>query len=300
MDGELSHRPALESEDGEPTVRSVRSDDGTLSYAEYGDPDGVPVCFLHGTPGSRLLGGLFDETARAAGVRVLAPDRPGYGRSTPRPARTLGDAGRAVAAVLDDADVARAGLVGFSGGGPHALAAAATRGERVRRVDVVAGAVPPQIRSSPPLTLRALETLVRRAPSLSRGLLRAQAELARRGPPSLVTAQYTSDAAGDELPADVAELVRRDFVEAFARHRGGFVTETRLLADSWDLPFDELDAPVRLWHGDRDANVSLEGARRLAERLPDAELAVLDGADHLRSLLRGRSSIVERHASEGA
>lgn len=299
MDGELTSRSARDSKDGEPTVRSVRSDDGTLSYAEYGDPEGVPVCFLHGTPGSRLLGGLFDGPARAAGVRILAPDRPGYGRSTPYPTRTLGDAGRVVAAVLDDADVARAGLVGFSGGGPHALAAAATRGERVRSVDVVAGAVPPAVRSSPPLTLRALETLVRRAPSLSKGLLRAQAELARRGPPSLVATQYTSDA-GDELPADVAELVRRDFVEAFARHRSGFVTETRLLADSWELPFDELDAPVRLWHGDRDTNVPIEGARRLSERLPDAELTVLDGADHLRSLLRGRSPIVERHASEGA
>ena len=279
-------------------ARTVDLSDGRrLSYAEYGDADGAPLVFLHGTPGSRLLGALFDGPARRAGVRVLAPDRPGYGRSTPRPTRTLGDAGRVVAAVLDDANAEEAGLVGFSGGGPHALAAA--RADRVRSVDVVAGAVPPSLRPSPPLTLRLLEALARRAPSLSKGLLGVQAELARRGPSSVVTAQYTSGGGRGELPDAVAELVRRDFVESLARRRSGFVTETRLLADPWGFPLDGVECPVRLWHGNEDANVPVEGARRLAARLPSAELAVLDGADHLRSLLRSRVPVLDRHATNG-
>ena len=52
------------------------------------------------------------------------------------------------------------------------------------------------------------------------------------------------------------------------------------------MPVDDVDVPVRLWHGDADSNVPLTGARRLAERLPNGRLTVLEGADHLNALLR--------------
>ena len=61
------------------------SDGRTLSYATGGDPDGFPVVVHHGTPGSRLFGALLSEPAIEAGVRLLVPDRPGYGRSSPPP-----------------------------------------------------------------------------------------------------------------------------------------------------------------------------------------------------------------------
>jgi len=128
-----------------PADRVPIDDDRHVAYAEYGDPAGHPIVFLHGTPGSRRLGRLFDDAARREGVRILAPDRPGYGRSSPWPTRDLSDTGAFVAPVLDDAGVDRAGVVGFSGGAPHALAVAATHGDRVTAVDVVSGATPPSV-----------------------------------------------------------------------------------------------------------------------------------------------------------
>ncbi|MFB6152239.1 MAG: alpha/beta fold hydrolase [Haloarculaceae archaeon] len=138
-----SQGPATAAGTGESQTRTVSVDGRTVAYAEYGDPDGTPVLFFHGTPGSRVLGALYDEPARDRGVRVIAPDRPGYGRSSPWPDRTFADAPAFAVPVLDDAGVDRAGVVGFSGGGPHALALAATRGDRVTRVDLVASAAPP-------------------------------------------------------------------------------------------------------------------------------------------------------------
>lgn len=134
---------AAPTDEGDGRLRTVDADRGRVAYVEYGDPDGVPVLFFHGTPGSRVLGALYDEPARDRGVRVIAPDRPGYGRSSPWPDRTFADAPAFAVPVLDDAGVDRAGVVGFSGGGPHALALAATRGDRVTRVDLVASAAPP-------------------------------------------------------------------------------------------------------------------------------------------------------------
>lgn len=305
-DVDVGLRAAVEAD-----VRTTTAADGRrVAYTEYGDPDGVPVVFLHGTPGSRLLGAVYDGPARRAdaartpangrtrsggGVRLLAVDRPGYGRSSPWPTRTLRDAGAFVAAVLDDAGVSRAGVVGFSGGGPHALAVAATHEERVRGVDVVSGAVPPSLGSETPKPLRALELLAAASPTLTKGLMRVQSWVAARAPPSAVASQYADDPA--DLPDGAAALVRRDFVEAFARHRSGFVTETRTLSDAWDVSPADVGAPVRLWHGGRDDNVPVADARRLAARLPDGTLTVFEEADHLRTLLRSRDPILRRYDS---
>ncbi|MFB6172478.1 MAG: alpha/beta fold hydrolase [Haloarculaceae archaeon] len=264
-----------------------------LAYAEYGSPDGAPVLFLHGTPGSRRLGALVDAPARERDVRVLALDRPGYGRSTPWPDRTVTDAPDFVAPVLDDAGVERAGLVAFSGGCPYALATAAANPDRVGRVDVVAGAVPPSVREAAPLSPRLVETLATAAPPLLGGAFRVQAWLAGRDP-SLVAAQYTADGS-DPVPEATAALLAADFREAVARHRRGVVTEFRDAATDWGVSLDAIDADVCLWHGADDANVPIEDARRLASRLPTARFETLPDADHLRALLRSAPEVLARH-----
>ncbi|KTG09571.1 alpha/beta hydrolase [Haloprofundus marisrubri] len=267
-------------------------DQRVVSYAEYGVSDGRPVVFLHGTPGSHLLGALFDDAARRNGVRLIAPDRPGYGRSTPWPGRTLRDTGTFVTAVLDHAGVSSAGAVGFSGGGPHALALAATHGGRVESVDIVAGATPPALEANTPAVRRVLATMAHRTPSLLSGLLRVQGWVARRASPAVVVSQYTTAEGVAELDDGVAELVRRDFAESVEGGQSGAVTEFRLLADTWDVPLERVGHPVRLWHGEKDTNVPVDAARGLADRLPDATMTTLRDADHLTSLLRSRSQIL--------
>ncbi|MDD9372374.1 MAG: hypothetical protein PV358_19790, partial [Acidimicrobiales bacterium] len=67
-------------------TRSVALPGGrTLTLDDVGDPGGVPVVFLHGTPDSRLARHPDDGVAAACGVRLLAVDRPGYGGTSPTP-----------------------------------------------------------------------------------------------------------------------------------------------------------------------------------------------------------------------
>ncbi|MFT4892167.1 MAG: pimeloyl-ACP methyl ester carboxylesterase [Halobacteriales archaeon] len=293
MPGIADVRSGTASIDGPDGRRRTDVDgDHTISYVEYGDPQGQPLVFLHGTPGSALLGAVFRDHARRTATRVIAIDRPGYGRSSSWPTRSLTDTGAFVTAVMDDAGASEAGLVGFSGGGPHALAVAATHPDRVRDLHVVGGVVPPSLRQRTPIVQRTLSGMAERLPTLVKGLFRAQAWIAVRGPSSFVVAQYTN---GDreEIPEQVAEIVRRDFVTAFATQRSGAVHELRMLNGSWASVLDDVDQPVRLWHGDGDTNVPVENARNLADRLSDAELEVFDDADHLSSLLRSRAPILE-------
>jgi len=255
-----------------------------ITYTEYGYASGTPVLFLHGTPGSRHLGTLFDTAAREHGIRLLAPDRPGYGRSTPWPDRSISDAGTFLTAILDDAGVETAGIVAFSGGSAHALAAAASHPDRFDRVDAVAGATPPGVTAEAPTPQRVLSGLARWTPRGLGVLLRGQAFLAARLDPSFVVGQYTDDP--ESVPDEVRTVVKADFLEAVAESQSGAVTEFRNTASAWDVAFEAIDADVRLWHGDRDTNVPISCARGLQDQIPSAELQVLADADHLQTLRR--------------
>ncbi|QKY21129.1 alpha/beta hydrolase [Halolamina sp. CBA1230] len=271
-------------------------EDRQVAFTEYGDPDGVPVLFLHGTPGSRQLGELFHADARDLGVRLIAPDRPGYGRSDPWPERSIADAGTYLTDLLDDAGVETAGVIGFSGGGAHALALAATHPDRVGAVDVVAGVTPPSTREKTPTPQRVLSALASATPTLLGGLFRGQAWLAERLDPSFVLTQYTDDP--ESIPERAGTVVKEEFLEAFAESRSGTVTEFRNTAAAWGVPFDALDADVRFRHGGNDTNVPIASARRLYERIPSAEFHALDDADHLQTLLRAAPDALAAQADE--
>jgi len=151
----------------------------------------------------------------------------------------------------------------------------------------------PATRSTPAVQ-RLLAGLATTAPPLLHGLFRGQAWLAERLDPSFVLAQYTADGTAT-VPDAEAAIVKRDFLEAFARHRSGAVTEFRTTANDWGIDFAAIDVPVHCWHGTADTNVPVADARRFARTIPGAERHELEGADHLRTLLRSRRAVLEGH-----
>ena len=122
--------------------RMITAPDGrSLRTAVTGPEEGLAVLWNTGNPGS-FLSPIDEETAEAENVRVVTYDRPGYGRSTPKPGRRVVDSPADAEAVLDAWDVEECASAGFSGGGAHALAAAALLPGRVRCVAVLSGAAP--------------------------------------------------------------------------------------------------------------------------------------------------------------
>ena len=107
-----------------------------------GPPSADAVVWHHGSPQSGELLRPLVDAARARGMRVVSAARAGYGGSSPRPGRTVADAASDVAHALDALGVARCLAVGASGGGPHALALAALRPDRVSGAVTLAGVAP--------------------------------------------------------------------------------------------------------------------------------------------------------------
>ena len=126
-----------------PPTLQLRTPDGrTLDVWLAGPPDGVPLLFHSGTPGNGLPFDHHVASMAARGLRYVSVTRPGYGSSTRKPGRTVADVVPDVRLVLDHLGIDAAWVVGWSGGGPHALASAALMPDRVRGTAVIAGVAP--------------------------------------------------------------------------------------------------------------------------------------------------------------
>jgi pimeloyl-ACP methyl ester carboxylesterase len=273
--------PSTTLHDSSTTERHRLPDGRTLAYTLCGDPDGAPVLVHHGTPGSRLFGALLDGAARDVGARLVVPDRPGYGRSSPPPTdwdwsdwRT--DCTDLLAAdSLDDVPT-----LGFSGGGPFALACA--RSDRVTRVGLVGAVVPP--------FEGGLATLAR-VPFVLRALFGFSTLLASVVGPSVVVGQYTDRDVDDP----VVDAVAADFDEALDQSTRAPARENRLFATS-QAPLPR-DVPLRAWHGSRDENAPLDPVEGLVRDV-DGALRTLD-ADHLGTLLDCRHEALRWLVDDG-
>jgi pimeloyl-ACP methyl ester carboxylesterase len=229
-----------------------------LSVDDVGDPNGAPVVYLHGGGDSRLSRHPDDSVAAQLGVRLLAVDRSG----PPVRRRTLAAWAREFAATLD---VERFGVVGWSAGGPHALALAAAAPERVTRVVLVGAMPPPDGTAVLPDDVRRVMRVARVAPRVAtRGLER----WGRQPPPA------TGDPASDEAYA-------RGRTESF-RHGGMWLArELAYLGRPWRFDLADVRAPVTLWWGDDDRVCPPSIAHVYAERLPQAELRIVPGTHQL-------------------
>jgi pimeloyl-ACP methyl ester carboxylesterase len=265
------------------TTETHRLPDGrTLAYALAGDPDGAPVLVHHGTPGSRLFAALLDAAARDVGARLVVPDRPGYGRSSPPPADwDWSDWRTDCTDLLAAESLGDVSTLGFSGGGPFALACA--RSDRVTRVGLVGAVVPP--------FEGGLATLAR-VPFALRALFGVSSLLASVAGPRLVVGQYTDRDVADA----VAEAVGDDFSEALRQGARAPARENRLFATTGLEPLRTV--PLRAWHGTRDENAPI-GPVEAFVRETGGTLRTPD-ADHLGTLLDCRRAALGWLVGDGA
>jgi pimeloyl-ACP methyl ester carboxylesterase len=114
-----------------------------LGVAEFGDPNGFPVIWSHGTPGGRLqLPPNAPARAAALGIRLFGVERPGTGRSTPHHYDCVRDYAADIDAMTRNLGFDRFGVIGLSGGGPYTLACAHDLPDRVVAAAVIGGMAP--------------------------------------------------------------------------------------------------------------------------------------------------------------
>lgn len=267
-----------------------------LCCDEVGDPAGAPVLYLHGTPDSRLARHPDDGLAAAAGVRLLAVDRPGYGGTSPTPGPWSPGWPRAVAAdlgaLLDALDVERCAVLAWSGGALTGLAVAAgepTR-QRVAALGIASGLVPRQAYDDPAVRAAGLSRLgtLEMADTVPPGELGVEvAPLLAPHPCDLALA--TDHQAEHRSAADAAELasvpgateaMAAALVEAVRPGLAGAAADVEAEGRPLAVDLAALACPTRLWYGEDDRVTPPAFGRWYESHLPRASLDVVAGAGH--------------------
>ena len=283
-------------------------DGRTLGFDAVGDPDGVPVLYVHGTPDSRRARHPDDDLATAAGVRLVAVDRPGFGLSSPHPSGTVGSFADDAIALADHLGVDRWCPFAWSGGATYAVAVGARHPDRTARTAVAAGLVPFEAYGTEGILDDAdggrhlvAELGADLGPT---GLAEMAAPMLVPYPCDLplalehVAEHLTPDrrAVLDAIPGAVAALAAGVF-DSVAQGMDGIVRDLELQVEAPDVAWSAATGPVDLWYGSRDATAPPAFGEWWAGVLPDATLHVFPGEGHLIALTRW-SSILESLAPD--
>lgn len=237
--------------------------------------DGTPIVYLHGGLGSIHERPASDDLVARLGIRLVRIERPGFGASSRHPGRTLASWPDDVRAVLDALGLARVGLLGWSGGAPHALAVAALAPERVAAVALVGAAA---------------QDASWLFPTDPDELARVHAEIAARTAAMVALAAKTPVALLDgilgrmpevdrTLPGDVRAMLAASYAEAL-RTDGGAIDEMTALRTPWPFDPGAVRCSVHLWTGELDQSTPPPGAQRLAALLPHAHLDIVPARGH--------------------
>lgn len=239
--------------------------------------DGLVMVWHHGSPQTGAPLAPVARWAGERGLRLISAGRPSYGGSTPHPGRTVASVGEDHRVVAEALGLDRAVHIGASGGGPHALAAAASDPERVAAVVTLASPAP-------------LEggAWAWDAGMADAGGLRAALEGGRAG-----RARFEETAAfepGSFTAEDYEALEGRwsplgdDVGRSAADGPEGIIDDDTAFARDWGVALAAVAVPVLLVQGGRDRVIPPSHAQRLLELLPSARLELRARDGHITVL----------------
>ncbi len=266
----------------------VQLQDGrTLAYTEHGDQSGKPVIFIHGNPSSRLMRHPDESIVENLGVRVITPDRPGYGFSDFQPKRTLLDFPDDIAQLADSLGVDEFAIFGVSAGGPHVSACAYKMPERITQVALVSGSAPfdrADAYAGMSDTWRAAFKMSTWPEWLLRPILALQAWVQKRDPEKAVDSMAAIMSPSDQEILSRLEIragVKKRVPEATRYGARGWAREVKVLLSPWGFDPADIRVPVHLWYWEQDPAIPPQMGRYLESKIPNTIPHFLPGGGHL-------------------
>lgn len=271
--------------------QSIQLLDGrTLGYAEYGSEDGVPVFYFTGGNSSRFEGEWFDNVAIKKHIRLIVPDRPGFGLSTFQPNRQILDWPNDVLELANALSINSFSVFGLSGGGPHVLATVYKIPEKITKVAIVSGTAPPEMPNKfdgmwPPVKLIFLTA--KNIPMVNRFLLKQMSGFYGNETQMMKRMKQA-------LPRPDVELIDRkpEIIKVFAgatreSHRNGIegdAWEWHLYVNHWGFQISDINCEIKLWYGIHDQQVPIGMGRYFERVLPKASLIEVENGGHFSTI----------------
>ena len=270
--------------------RVETSDGRILAVAEWGDPQGVPLIAMHGTPGGRISYWEDSMIYARPGLRRLTYDRPGYGDSTRLAGRTVADVVPDVLAITAALGIDRFAVTGGSGGGPHALASAALLPDRVLRCLAVVSVAPYDAEGLDWLAGQTAGNVEEFEAALKgEDAIRPVAERERQttldrlnsGRSDFFGDSYQMSEADRQQMAKHLALVADQLTNGLANGVDGWVDDDIAFTRSWGFDVEAIRVPIYLSYGRTDNLVPAAHGDWLAAHIAGATVVVNDSAGHM-------------------
>lgn len=281
----------------------IQAADGrSLEVLQAGPENGFPLVYHHGTPQGAVPFPTLERAAAGNGLRVISYSRPGYGASSPRPdgatSAQVADDAADTATVLDHLGVGDFLTIGWSGGGPRALACAALLPDRCLAAACCVG-IAPAAQYDGDIRDGMAEENVEEYTAVFDGVDALEAFLdVRKGFFGVTANQVAAGLGALAPPVDRAaltdELAEYLAVSVNAAGRQGIVgwrdddlTHTR----PWGFDLKEIRVPVSVWQGSLDAMVPFAHAEWLAANVAGTQAHLIEGEGHI-SLMQKAPAIL--------
>ena len=274
-------------------LQTTTAPDGrVLTFAEWGDLEGSPLILLHGTPGCRLSRHPNQALVRSTRAHVVMYDRPGYGGSDRNPGRRISDCVADIVAIADAVGFDRFAVKGGSGGGPHALAAAALLGDRITRVACSVGVAPYEALGQAwtdgmdPENVKEFGWAMAGEATLAAELVREDAAMRERvaiNPANVLGAFDLPESDRAALAqSDWAEVTREEVEEETRNGVWGWVDDDLAFLQPWGFDVTTIRVPTAVWYGLDDVMTPPAHGQWLASQVPGARVRAQTGG-HLGS-----------------
>ncbi|HEV2449645.1 MAG TPA: alpha/beta fold hydrolase [Thermoplasmata archaeon] len=272
------------------TESKVKLADGRqVMVLEAGEPSGLPVFVLHGSPGARLLYEPHIRDAARKGIRLIGHDRAGYGGSTPQRGRRVLDEADDVGAIANHLGLERFGVWGYSGGGALALACAARHPRRVIGASSIAGVAPypgegfdwtAGMGASNVEDFRLLLADPVRWEAQNEQEAQALATVNEEG---LRRRFATLLSATDRMrfQGELLAYFTRLFVEGVRAGGAGLRDDSLSQCRPWGFDLGSIRVPTQVWHGGQDHFVPFSHGEYLVRNIPGVEPHLDPAEGHL-------------------
>lgn len=241
----------------------------TLNWYEYGDPNGLPLLYFHGTPGSHCEAASASKIAKNLGMRVIALDRTGYGDSELHANTAYIDWPDIIVQLADKLHLDIFSILGYSGGGPYALACAHKIPERLINVTIVsspASLTTSVMQKHMNVNFKPLYELA----DTDFQMANQQVSELTQSPEAFLELVRSQLSDSDRLIFERDEFINqylKSLKHSLKQGSDATVIDLRNIAQPWKFNLEDIQPEVDIWHGDDDNNFDIAIADYLASRL---------------------------------
>ncbi len=258
-------------------IKTIYLHDGRImAYNCYGAPNGIPILFFHGTPGSNQLALLADSAAKKYGFKLIAPDRPGIGDSSFQKNRELRSYPADIMELLTALNINTIGIIAISGGAPYALQCAHDIPQYIKYTAILSGWVSygrPEVQKIP---IDPGFAILNRLNRNTRFILPIIGKLTHwvvtNKTEKFMQHLYDKLPESDKLllaQKHIYDIFLSDFKNAFKQGWRGVVAETILQFANPNFALKQVNQPTVILHGTKDNIAPYEFAEYMKQQLPN-------------------------------